>query len=108
MPLASAPGRAGRRGRIRRRWRGCPPPARGWRAGRRWRCGRGRSHGSAGAALEKRGHTALAIDLPGHGKRVDEDATLARYRDAVVEVSEPGDVLVGHSMGGFTDVVLVR
>ncbi|WP_373694026.1 alpha/beta hydrolase [Parafrankia sp. BMG5.11] len=48
------------------------------------------------------------MDLPGHGKRVDEDATLARYRDAVVEVSEPGDVLVGHSMGGFTDVVLVR
>lgn len=54
-----------------------------------------------GPELEKRGHATLAVDLPGHGKRVDEDATLARYRDAVVEVIEPGDVLVGHSMGGF-------
>jgi pimeloyl-ACP methyl ester carboxylesterase len=51
--------------------------------------------------LEQRGHEAVAIDLPGHGKRVDEDATLALYRDAVVEVLEPGDVLVGHSLGGF-------
>ncbi|MGF7233843.1 MAG: alpha/beta hydrolase [Frankia sp.] len=51
--------------------------------------------------LEKRGHATLAVDLPGHGKRVDEDATLAGYRDAVVEVLEPGDVVVGHSMGGF-------
>ncbi|MDT3442831.1 alpha/beta hydrolase [Pseudofrankia sp. BMG5.37] len=51
--------------------------------------------------LGKRGHAALAVDLPGHGKRVDEDATLAGYRDAVVEVIESGDVLVGHSMGGF-------
>ena len=51
--------------------------------------------------LQKRGHEAVAIDLPGHGKRVNEEATLAAYRDAVVEVIEPGDVLVGHSMGGF-------
>lgn len=52
--------------------------------------------------LERRGHTAVAVDLPGHGKRAQEDATLAGYRDAVVEVIEPGDVLVGHSLGGFT------
>jgi pimeloyl-ACP methyl ester carboxylesterase len=52
--------------------------------------------------LERRGHAAVAVDLPGHGKRVHEDATLAGYRDAVVEVIEPGDVLVGHSLGGFT------
>jgi pimeloyl-ACP methyl ester carboxylesterase len=52
--------------------------------------------------LERLGHTAVAVDLPGHGKRVQEDATLAGYRDAVVEVIEPGDVLVGHSLGGFS------
>jgi pimeloyl-ACP methyl ester carboxylesterase len=51
--------------------------------------------------LGKRGHEAVAIDLPGHGKRVDEEASLAGYRDAVAEVIEGGDVLVGHSMGGF-------
>lgn len=51
--------------------------------------------------LRQRGHEAVAIDLPGHGKRVDEEASLAGYRDAVVEVIEEGDVLVGHSMGGF-------
>jgi pimeloyl-ACP methyl ester carboxylesterase len=57
--------------------------------------------------LEKLGHQAVAMDLPGHGKRVSEDATLAGYRDAVVEVIEPGDVLVGHSMGGFVTTVAV-
>lgn len=51
--------------------------------------------------LDKLGHTAVTVDLPGHGKRVDEDASLAGYRDAVVDVIEAGDVLVGHSMGGF-------
>ncbi len=51
--------------------------------------------------LERRGHPAVAIDLPGHGKRVHEPATLAGYRDAVAEVIEPGDVLLGHSLGGF-------
>ena len=51
--------------------------------------------------LERRGHTAIAIDLPGHGARVAEYPTMESYRDAVVEVLEPGDVLVGHSMGGF-------
>ena len=51
--------------------------------------------------LEQRGHTALAIDLPGYGARLREDPTLAEYRDAVVEVIETDDVLVGHSMGGF-------
>ncbi len=51
--------------------------------------------------LERRGHTAVTIDLPGHGARVDEEATLTGYRDAVVAVIDSGDVLVGHSMGGF-------
>lgn len=45
--------------------------------------------------------------MPGHGKRADEQATLAGYRDAVVEAIKPGDVVVGHSMGGFTTTVAV-
>jgi len=51
--------------------------------------------------LEKLGHTALAIDLPGHGLRRDERSTLADRRGAILEVLEPGDVLVGHSGGGY-------
>jgi pimeloyl-ACP methyl ester carboxylesterase len=51
--------------------------------------------------LEKRGHAAVAAEFPGHGERVDEEASLAGYRDAVVGLIEPGDVLVGHSMGGY-------
>src|ERR1700678_4395124 len=49
--------------------------------------------------LERRGHQTVAIDLPGHGHRRNEISTAAGYRDAVVEVLEAGDVLVGHSMG---------
>jgi pimeloyl-ACP methyl ester carboxylesterase len=55
--------------------------------------------------LEKRGHGALAIDLPGHGKRRDEESNLGNRRDAIVDELEPGDVLVGHSGGGF-DITL--
>lgn len=57
--------------------------------------------------LISRGHEAVAVDCPGHGKRVDEEATLAGYRDAVVEVIQPGDVVVGHSMGGFITTLAV-
>jgi pimeloyl-ACP methyl ester carboxylesterase len=49
--------------------------------------------------LHRLGHEAVAMDLPGHGERRDEQATLAGYRDAIVDVLVPGDVLVGHSMG---------
>lgn len=49
--------------------------------------------------LERRGHEAVTMDLPGHGERRDESSDLAGYRDAVVEVMQPHDVLVGHSMG---------
>jgi pimeloyl-ACP methyl ester carboxylesterase len=56
--------------------------------------------------LEKQGHKAVAIDLPGHGndKTPISQVTLQAYADRVVEVlnaqSEPV-VLVGHSMGGI-------
>lgn len=55
--------------------------------------------------LQRLGHDAVAIDLPGHGERRDEDSTLANRRDAILDVLEPGDVLVGHSGGGF-DITL--
>jgi pimeloyl-ACP methyl ester carboxylesterase len=51
--------------------------------------------------LEARGHQVVAIDLPGAGERVDEKATITSWRHAVVDVIEDGDVLVGHSMGGY-------
>jgi pimeloyl-ACP methyl ester carboxylesterase len=51
------------------------------------------------------GHDAVAVDIPGHGTRLDEEATLAGRRDAIVSVLQPGDVLVGHSGGGF-DITL--
>jgi pimeloyl-ACP methyl ester carboxylesterase len=55
--------------------------------------------------LERLGHESVAIDLPGHGERRDERSTLADRRDAIVAVLQAGDVLVGHSGGGF-DVTL--
>jgi pimeloyl-ACP methyl ester carboxylesterase len=51
--------------------------------------------------IERLGHQAIAIDVPGHGERAGEDATMPGRLDAVVSVLEPGDVLVGHSGGGF-------
>jgi pimeloyl-ACP methyl ester carboxylesterase len=50
--------------------------------------------------LEKLGHEAIAIDLPGHGERIHEEATMAGRLDTVLAVLQPGDVLVGHSGGG--------
>ncbi|WP_326545947.1 alpha/beta fold hydrolase [Mycolicibacterium sp. ND9-15] len=48
------------------------------------------------------GHDAVAVDLPGHGARVDEESTLANRRDAIVSALRTGkSVLVGHSGGGF-------
>jgi pimeloyl-ACP methyl ester carboxylesterase len=51
--------------------------------------------------LRRLGHDAVAIDLPGHGERRDERSTLADRREAIVSVLQPGDVLVGHSGGGY-------
>jgi pimeloyl-ACP methyl ester carboxylesterase len=51
--------------------------------------------------LERLGHEAVAIDLPGHGERVADESTFATRLEAMLEVMHPGDVLVGHSGGGF-------
>lgn len=51
--------------------------------------------------LEKLGHQAIAIDLPGHGARRDESSLLHERGGAIVEAMQPGDVLVGHSGGGY-------
>ena len=47
------------------------------------------------------GHDCVAVDLPGHGTLIDQESTLANRRDAIVALMQPGDVLVGHSGGGF-------
>jgi pimeloyl-ACP methyl ester carboxylesterase len=57
------------------------------------------------AELNRLGHEATAVDLPGHGARVDEESTIANRRDAILEALRPGDVLVGHSGGGFDATV---
>jgi pimeloyl-ACP methyl ester carboxylesterase len=51
--------------------------------------------------LERLGHDVVAIDLPGAGERMHETATLESWRRALCDVVEDGDVLVGHSQGGF-------
>ncbi|MEP4378919.1 MAG: alpha/beta fold hydrolase [Alphaproteobacteria bacterium] len=57
--------------------------------------------------LEAAGHTAIAVDLPGHGDNTVpmKDVTLDAYVDHVCDVvsaqTEPV-VLVGHSLGGMT------
>ena len=51
--------------------------------------------------LEALGHEAVAIDLPGHGERRDEPSSIASRRRAILDVMRDGDVLVGHSGGGY-------
>lgn len=53
------------------------------------------------AELRALGHDAIALDLPGHGRRAREVDRLAERTRTVVAAVEPGDVLVGHSGGGF-------
>jgi pimeloyl-ACP methyl ester carboxylesterase len=49
------------------------------------------------------GHQAVAVDLPGHGQRSHEvePTTFQGRVAAVLDSVRPGDVLVGHSGGGF-------
>ncbi len=53
--------------------------------------------------LDRLGHDAVAIDLPGHGERRHETTptNFEGRTGAILEVLQPGDVLVGHSGGGF-------
>ena len=58
------------------------------------------------AHLAERGNRVTAIDLPGHGSRMDEEFTLdgafATIDDAVQDAATRGPVLLtGHSMGGL-------
>lgn len=55
--------------------------------------------------LQALGHEAIAPDLPGHGARRDEESTIANRRQTIVDLLQPGDVLVGHSGGGY-DITL--
>ena len=59
------------------------------------------------AALEARGHRAIAPDLPGHGldRTPMEKCNLGLYVSTVVaaiETEKEPVVLVGHSLGGLT------
>lgn len=58
--------------------------------------------------LAAMGHELVAVELPGHGARSEEVATLEGYRDAVLEVMKPGDVLVGHSSGSVVAILAVN
>ncbi len=53
--------------------------------------------------LTARGHSATAIDLPGHGTdKTPRDAVrMDDYVARVLEKLTPGTIMVGHSFGGF-------
>ena len=53
-------------------------------------------------ALQAIGHTARAIDLPGHGDGRDlASVTLEQTADAVLAATTPDTIVVGHSWGGY-------
>jgi pimeloyl-ACP methyl ester carboxylesterase len=57
--------------------------------------------------LERAGHEAIAIDLPGHGRRMDErftlDGAVRAITDAVDRARHPV-FLCGFSLGGYTSL----
>lgn len=59
------------------------------------------------AAIARAGHTAVALDLPGHGATEAEGPDLAALADAVARLAETlpaGATLVGHSLGAAAAV----
>ncbi|WUJ73825.1 alpha/beta hydrolase [Kribbella soli] len=54
------------------------------------------------AELRARGHEVIPVDLPCD----DPSAGLAEYVDTVVTVASEADVVVAHSLGGFTGAVV--
>ncbi|SDD38159.1 alpha/beta fold hydrolase [Ruegeria marina] len=54
-------------------------------------------------ALQERGHTVRAINMPSHGSDVTPiaEVTLESCRDAVLAASTPDTLIVGHSWGGY-------
>ena len=56
--------------------------------------------------LAKLGHEAVALDLPGHGERASErPANYAERVRPIVDALRGGDILVGHSGGGYDNAV---
>ena len=58
-------------------------------------------------ALERAGHPALAVDLPGHGARLDEEFTLDGAVDTVragVDAVGGRALVVGLSLGGYVAI----
>lgn len=53
--------------------------------------------------LEALGHTARAIDMPGHGSDATpiSEITLDSCRDSVLEACGPNTIVVAHSWGGY-------
>ena len=53
-------------------------------------------------ALEALGHSARAIDLPGHGDhRAPATVTLQQTAEAIAAASTPETIMLGHSWAGF-------
>jgi len=72
--------------------------------------GQGRNLATAALALAQRGYVVTTYDLPGHGRspwpeRLDYDVLAAAVADELQVMGEPV-VLVGHSMGGKTAMLL--
>ena len=53
--------------------------------------------------LKNKGHTAEAIDLPGHGynKIPIKDVTLEKYSSKILKSLDSPTIVLGHSMGGY-------
>lgn len=53
-------------------------------------------------ALQAQGHTARAIDLPGHGDGHDlASVTLDQTADAILAATTPDTIVLGHSWAGY-------